>query len=404
MPSAVSRPIVPFVGDRFEPRGRLGDYARANGRDVAEAMRHQGATSAALWSGIGQNVAGSLRDIAAYPEQQRQAAMLAQRQQREEQAYQAAQAKEQEHAAKAERLKALLAANPGKRPEPQAILEAVGPEDAGAVVDMLDELYPVPKAPEPYTLNPGDVRFGGDNTQVASVPKPEPPEVPPSLQRDTLMVNGKRTVVNFNPKTGQYTNLQGQPVDVGPVPERAPGSTGPRPMTQTAEAALITRLAKDWTTQTKPTRELERQVRIMDAGMEAVRRGDLSQGAQQVLVTFQKILDPPSVVRDSEFWRSANGQSLMNRARGAVERLTKGGVGVTAEELQKFAELARETAKAQQGSYLERVKKRIGATADRYQIPHELIFEAPEEADDAPGAVEEWGFDAQGKLVRKGGG
>lgn len=367
----------PFVGDRFEPRGRLADYARANGRDVADAIRAQGANSAALWSGIGQNVSGSLRDIAAYPEQQRQAAMLAQRQQREEQAYQEQQTAKQTQAAKAQRLRELTQEHGGRVPS-ERLVQEFGPEDAADIDKAFDELFPAPKPAEPYTLTEGGQRFGPDNKLVAENPKPlpvAPIEKPPSVGSFEDFVTAKYgprpTPEQIVEARKSYQQADDRPRIVMP--------SGPRPMTQTAEAALITRLAKDWTAQSKPTRELERQVRIMDAGMDAVRRGDLSQGAQQVLVTFQKILDPPSVVRDSEFWRSANGQSMLNRVRGAMERLSKGGVGVTADELQKFAELARATAKAQQGSYLDRVKKRIGATADRYNIPQELIFEAPEE-------------------------
>jgi len=114
----------------------------------------------------------------------------------------------------------------------------------------------------------------------------------------------------------------------------------------------------------------------MDAGMAAARRGDLAQGAQTVLVTFQKILDPPSVVRESEYMRSAAGQSLLNRIQGYVEQLQKGGAGISIKELEKFYALAKEAATAQQGGYLTAEKERIGRNADRYKIPRELVFES----------------------------
>jgi hypothetical protein len=146
-------------------------------------------------------------------------------------------------------------------------------------------------------------------------------------------------------------------------------------ITPTMEANVVNRLTKQWDVAVKPVVELDRQVKLMDAGLEAARRGDRAAGAQTVLVTFQKILDPPSVVKESEFARSEAGQALMNRVKGAYEKVRFGGVNMPLDELEKFARLAREAALAQSTGYTGAVKKRLGATADRYKVPHELIFE-----------------------------
>lgn len=259
-----------------------------------------------------------------------------------------------------------------------------------------------PGTSEGPELTPTSEQLRQDALDQALIDQRNKPPAPKSLQRETALVNGKRSFVNFNPEDGSYTDLQGNKVTPDPIPPQA-SSTGPRPLTQTAEAQIINRLSNQWITANKPLKDLERQVELMKTGMDAVNRGDLAQGAQMVLVTFQKILDPPSVVREAEFMRSAAGQSLMNRVRGAYERLTKGGAGVTAPELQKFAALADEAAQAQRrASGIDGVRSRLGRTAQRYNIPEELIFEAPEAA--TPEVVEEWDFDANGNLVKKGGG
>lgn len=162
MPSAVQRPILPFVPDRYEPRGRLGDYARANGRDVADAIRANGQASAQLWSGIGQNVSGTLRDIAAYPEQQRQAAMqqqqaamLAQKQQRDEQAYQEQQQAKEAEKQKVAAVQSLIQKYNGEPPDDELIAVA-GYEDAGHIKSALMSLKPkveLPKTREIKTRN-----------------------------------------------------------------------------------------------------------------------------------------------------------------------------------------------------------------------------------------------------------
>jgi hypothetical protein len=122
-------------------------------------------------------------------------------------------------------------------------------------------------------------------------------------------------------------------------------------------------------------RELERQVTLMDAGMEAARKGDLAAGSQAVLVVFQKILDPTSVVRESEYARSAQGQSLMAQIEGKIEQLSKGGAGVPLSELEKYAALGHKMVEASSTDYISDVRKRIERTASYYNIPTELVFE-----------------------------
>lgn len=187
-----------------------------------------------------------------------------------------------------------------------------------------------------------------------------------------------------------------------------PQGVGVTTLSPTSESNIVNRLTNQWAAAKKPAEELNRQAQLMKVGMEAARRGDMAQGSQAVLVTFQKILDPTSVVRESEYERSAAGQSLINRVRGAMERITQGGTGVRLEELEKFYTLAQEAVKAQTGAFLTSTRERIGRTADRYHIPREIVFEdldvtTGKGADATKPA--DYVFDpATGKLVKKGGG
>lgn len=206
--------------------------------------------------------------------------------------------------------------------------------------------------------------------------------------------------------TKEYQRIKGVIKELADA-ARAPESAGSRGLTPNAESQLITRIARDWTTATKPTRELDRQVGIMREGIKAAERGDLAQGGQAILVTFQKILDPTSVVRESEFDRSREGQSLMQRAQGAMERLVQGGPGVPISELKKYAVLAEQIASAQRDSRLKAIQDRLGRVADRYGIPRELVFEAETATQSPPSATSGRGGGMpsyQDYLNRKGGG
>lgn len=158
-------------------------------------------------------------------------------------------------------------------------------------------------------------------------------------------------------------------------------------------------LRKDWNALTANWRTMRGQTSIMDAGITAAERGDMAQGAQAVLVTFQKILDPTSVVRESEYARSAEGMSLMNQIEGYADRLRRGGVGVTLPELKKFQQLAREMV-ARAASSLPATRKQFEDAAVEYGLnPRLIIAEDPEQA--APQAAPSVGTNNDPLGIRK---
>ncbi len=61
---------------------------------------------------------------------------------------------------------------------------------------------------------------------------------------------------------------------------------------------------------------------------------------QTLGVLFQKMLDPTSVVRESEFARTPEGAALTNRLVGAAEQLVKGGLKLTNEDRNALVAMA----------------------------------------------------------------
>jgi len=204
---------------------------------------------------------------------------------------------------------------------------------------------------------------GQEFSSAAEPPKPETRSI--DVQAADALARGDRAT---------YDRLLKVKEEMGQADDR-PRDNSPRPISPTAEAQIINRLTTQWDRVATPVRELDRQVGIMDAGLNAARRGDVNAGSQAVIMTFNKILDSLSVVREAEFLRTAAGQSMVNRIKGAIEKLSVGGAGVPLPELEKFADLAREMA-AEQKKFLPAMQNRIGLTADRYGVPRELIFEA----------------------------
>jgi len=62
----------------------------------------------------------------------------------------------------------------------------------------------------------------------------------------------------------------------------------------------------------------------------------LNTTSQAIITSYGKILDPGSVVRESEYARSPEGASLLNAALGKLERMKKGGAGLTVKDLEAF--------------------------------------------------------------------
>jgi hypothetical protein len=407
---------IPYAPTSQYQRGSLGELMLRKGEIEAEGLRRGGEITSNAIGSIGSLLGGTLRDYA----EQRQAKDAAQAKELAEAPRRAMQqrgleldieTKEQglekgrRDAIESQVLSKMFS---GKEPPTQEmIIGVVGPERGIAISKGLDALRPDKQ--KQYTDQSEllrDALLG-----VNAVPEPMRPGAY-DLARKNLVTRGLITedmapaeyspesfaqLMNFGqepeaPKDKSYSEAelaymaaQGDPnaakaiTTLGAeqrrhnmVTESKAGAK--RELTPTMEANIVNRLNTQWGAANKTSKELNNQVRLMDAGLSAAEKGDLAQGSQAVLVTFQKILDPTSVVRESEFARSAAGQSLLTRIQGAAEKLVKGGSGVPVTELRKFADLAREAVKAQQAD-MPGARKRIGAIADRYGIPHELIFE-----------------------------
>jgi len=136
-------------------------------------------------------------------------------------------------------------------------------------------------------------------------------------------------------------------------------------------------LSKQFESLVKDTRSAQRQIGIMKEGYDAaVQAGfdgkSMNAPSQAVLVTFQKLLDPTSVVRESEYARSGDGQSILQRMQGTVEKLLQGGAGVTQPELKNFYDLSQQLLKGYESEQLN-FAQRLKTQADNYGLNLENI-------------------------------
>ena len=58
--------------------------------------------------------------------------------------------------------------------------------------------------------------------------------------------------------------------------------------------------------------------------------------SQAIITSYGKILDPGSVVRESEYARTPEGLSLLSQAQGTLDKMVSGGAGLTTNNLREF--------------------------------------------------------------------
>jgi hypothetical protein len=103
-----------------------------------------------------------------------------------------------------------------------------------------------------------------------------------------------------------------------------------------------TKLSDTYDDRTGDYKKVSKDVDKIRIGLEEAKRAaeageSINAASQAVLVTYQKILDPDSVVRESEYARSPDGLSFISRIEGMVANITQGGAGVTADDLEEFS-------------------------------------------------------------------
>ncbi len=93
---------------------------------------------------------------------------------------------------------------------------------------------------------------------------------------------------------------------------------------------------------------------------------------QAIITSYNKITDPSSVVRESEYERTPEGAALLNRLRGAYEKISQGGL-LTEEDLIEIKETAAGIAELQRTLVNEKLEQQIREPArKRYLDPEEI--------------------------------
>lgn len=91
----------------------------------------------------------------------------------------------------------------------------------------------------------------------------------------------------------------------------------------------------------KDFQDVNQKYTVMQKALESSKNTKSFIAVDQALITlFNKMTDPQSVVRESEYARTPQNMSLLNRIRGKAEKIMSGGAGLTPEERQALTDMA----------------------------------------------------------------
>lgn len=76
---------------------------------------------------------------------------------------------------------------------------------------------------------------------------------------------------------------------------------------------------------------------------------------QSIITTFNKMLDPSSVVRESEYARTPQDMAFLNRIKGKIDKLSTGGAGLTDDERQAMFRMVTAFKEVADAQYNEQV-------------------------------------------------
>lgn len=119
-----------------------------------------------------------------------------------------------------------------------------------------------------------------------------------------------------------------------------------------------------------------------EAYKESQKNGSKVATDQALITMFNKITDPQSVVRESEYARTASDLSLLNRLKGKYDKWVSGGAGLTDEDRKAILDMSEKFHKVSEKKYKSREKEyrgyftNIGFNPDKYLNPYGAQDEA----------------------------
>jgi hypothetical protein len=140
----------------------------------------------------------------------------------------------------------------------------------------------------------------------------------------------------------------------------------------------------------KDYREIRNRYTSMEQALaRATTAGNRAMADQALITLFNKLTDPNSVVRESEYARTAEYLPWVNKIQGKLESLKRGGPGLTDQDRQEIAQVGRLFMDSATRLYDERATEFEGLAREYGLTPSNVVLRrkggAPAPSTPAPG-------------------
>ena len=216
------------------------------------------------------------------------------------------------------------------------------------------------------------------NPQITQkIPAPPPTTGARAPNQQELMAHTLYGATGEDPKQTllRVAREPGGAEKIANVMKRAQYFVSEAPLDTAERFNAVTKLQDDWRQFSTAHTIMQRQMSIMDTAYQQAERDPQSipAASEAIIISFERMLDPNSVVREAEARRPGSMQSLLGRIEGAVQRLREGGPGITLEALRPYVDLSREVLR-QAEAIMGRERARMEATGQQYNLgPLNLI-------------------------------
>lgn len=143
--------------------------------------------------------------------------------------------------------------------------------------------------------------------------------------------------------------------------------------------------------------EMRQKFDVMVKALEESRTTNNRVAVDQAIITlFNKMTDPESVVRESEYARTPQDLAIWNRVKGKVQKWLAGGAGLTDEDRQALVTMGSKFMQVADMKYRGRLSEyqgyiiNIGADPNKYFTPYGKPVESKTMADDADALIKKY--------------
>jgi hypothetical protein len=219
--------------------------------------------------------------------------------------------------------------------------------------------------------------------------------LPEGDSRRTSLIGGKRAIqpetqeknANIQYQTdakGNVWKIVSDPITGKTASKENMGPIGKGGIDEEKEARAIGKdaatLRKEFNNlkEVKDYKDVRSKISIMDSALKESEKTKNFVGVDQALITlFNKMTDPQSVVRESEYVRTPNDMSMYNQLLGKLEKLRSGGAGLTSDERKALVKMGHNFMKVYDDIYRESAKEYRGY-AKTSKIDPDLVVKEKE--------------------------